>query len=216
MRYRLDFKHFLGVCHAILFNDHGCGYAVFGLINYKLGVMNALIQLTTTPFPEPAFTVLRNRVFSHLERESAELAAVLACEIPPDSAPRPTQSTPMVRFGAYIDGSLVGWSSGWHERDRCFYMASSGVVPEHQGQGIYSALLQAVVNHVQSNGVQTIRSQHSVLNNRVIVCKLKRGFHISGLSLSAHMGSLVELILHLSEPRQELFRKRAIPFTAPR
>ena len=37
MRYRLDFKHFLGVCHAILFNDHGCGYAVFGLINHKLG-----------------------------------------------------------------------------------------------------------------------------------------------------------------------------------
>ena len=178
--------------------------------------MNAVIQLTTAPFPEPAFTELRNTVFSHLERESPELAAVLANEKPADSSPNPTHFSPMVRFGAYIEGQLVGWSSGWHERDRCYYMASSGVVPEHQGRGIYSALLQAAVAHARSTGAQIVRSQHSVLNNRVIACKLKRGFHISGLSVSAHMGSLVELVLHLSEPRLELFRNRAIPLTAPR
>ncbi len=178
--------------------------------------MNAVIQLTSSPFPEPAFTALRNRVFSHLERESSELADVLAHEKPADPPTQPTHSSPMVRFGAQVDGQLVGWSSGWYERDRCFYMASSGVAPEHQGQGIYSELLEAVLAHARSTGVQVVRSQHSVLNNRVIACKLKRGFHISGLSVSAHMGTLVELVFHLSEPRLELFRNRAIPFTTPR
>jgi hypothetical protein len=55
-----------------------------------------------------------------------------------------------------------------------------------------------------------------VLNNRIIVCKLQRGFHIAGLSFSAQMGSLVELVDHISAPRLELFRTRAVPFTASR
>ena len=38
MLYRIDFKHFFG-CRATLFNDHGCGYPVFGQINHKLGVL---------------------------------------------------------------------------------------------------------------------------------------------------------------------------------
>ena len=33
---RIDFKHFFW-CRATLFNDHGCGYPVFGQINHKLG-----------------------------------------------------------------------------------------------------------------------------------------------------------------------------------
>jgi hypothetical protein len=48
------------------------------------------------------------------------------------------------------------------------------------------------------------------------VCKLQRGFHIAGLSFSAQMGSLVELVHHISAPRLELFRTRAVPFKAPR
>ena len=32
---RIDFKHFFW-CRATLFNDHGCGYPVFGQINHKL------------------------------------------------------------------------------------------------------------------------------------------------------------------------------------
>jgi GNAT superfamily N-acetyltransferase len=182
----------------------------------RQGVMNALIQHTTAPFPEPEFTALRNAVFSQLERESTELASVQAQEGAQVTFPGAMALPPMFRFGAYLDGQLVGWSSGWLERDQCLYMASSGVSPEHQGQGIYSALLQAVVAHARDMNFRTVRSQHSVLNNKVIVCKLKRGFHITGTSVSAHMGTLVELVLHLSEPRLELFRTRTIPLTAPR
>lgn len=178
--------------------------------------MNVVIRHTTAPFPEPEFSALRNAVFSQLERESAELAAVQAHEGAQSTLPASMPSPPMFRFGAYIGEQLVGWSAGWLERDHCLYMASSGVATEHQGQGIYSALLQAVVAHARDLNLRTVRSQHSVLNNKVIVCKLKRGFHIAGVTVSAHMGSLVELVLHLSEPRLELYRTRTIPFTAPR
>lgn len=44
-----------------------------------------------------------------------------------EAAPHP----PMVRFGAFIDQALVGWSCGWFERGHSFYMANSGVVAAH-------------------------------------------------------------------------------------
>ena len=98
------------------------------------------------------------------------------------------------------------------ERGRVFYMANSGVAAAHRRKGVYSALLAAVRDHAASQDALVLRSQHSVVNNAVIIAKLRFGFHISGLSQSAQMGTLVELSHHLSPPRQEMFRSRAIPF----
>ena len=163
-------------------------------------------------FPEPAFSQLQRQVFADVQRESDELDAVLRAEATIEAA-APAHS-PMFRLGAYIGDELVGWSCGWMERGRVFYMANSGVVAAHRRKGIYTALLSAVRDHAVSQGVVTLRSQHSVLNNAVIITKLRFGFHVSGLSQSAQMGTLVELNYHLSQPRQELFRGRAIPFVA--
>lgn len=60
-----------------------------------------------------------------------------------------------------------------------------------------------------------MRSQHSVLNNPVIIAKLRSGFHIAGISQSAQMGTLVELICHLNPQRHELFRTRSLPYVTP-
>ena len=94
-------------------------------------------------------------------------------------------------------------------------MASSGVHPEHRRRGIYSTLLEAAIGHAAASRAQVVRSQHSVLNNPVLIAKLKRGFQVSGLSSSAQMGTLVELTLHLSTQRQALWRSRAIPLMEP-
>ena len=82
----------------------------------------------------------------------------------------------------------------------------------HRRKGVYTALLSAVRDHALSQDALVLRSQHSVLNNPVIIAKLRFGFHISGLSQSAQMGTLVELSHHLSPPRDEMFRSRAIPY----
>jgi GNAT superfamily N-acetyltransferase len=163
-------------------------------------------------FPEPAFSQLQRQVFAAVQRESDELDAVLRAEAEVEAAV-PVHS-PMFRLGAYIGEELVGWSNGWMERGKVFYMANSGVVAAHRRKGVYTALLSAVRDHAVSQGVVTLRSQHSVLNNAVIITKLRFGFHVSGLTQSAQMGTLVELSHHLSPPRAELFRSRAIPLVA--
>lgn len=177
-----------------------------------------LIKQLSERFPEPAFSELQRRVFEDIQHESAELADVLAYERRDPSvtaAPSAAQS-PMVRFGAFRDDELVGWSCGWMERGDAFYMAHSGVAPQHRRQGLYTALLDAVLLHARSCGAREVRSQHSVLNNPVIIAKLGREFHISGLSVSAPMGCLVELTYRVHAPRSELFRSRVVPLVEPR
>ncbi|MDP3759259.1 MAG: GNAT family N-acetyltransferase [Ramlibacter sp.] len=169
------------------------------------------VRLVET-FSEPAFSQLQRLVFADVQRESDELDALLRAEAAAEAIS--VTHPPMHRLGAYIGEELVGWSNGWMERGRVFYMANSGVAAAHRRKGVYTALLSAVRDHASSQGVVTLRSQHSVLNNAVIIAKLRFGFHICGLSQSAQMGTLVELVHHLSQPRREIFRGRAIPFVA--
>ena len=178
-----------------------------------------IISKVETPFPEPGFSALQRRVFAEVQQSSSLLAAALADEARkrgegqggPGSLLRGT--TPVLRFGAYAGEDLVGWSYGWFEPpDGGFYMANSGVEAAYRRCGIYSALLEAIVDHARGAGAPFVRSRHSVLNNPVIVCKLRRGFYISGLGLTANLGMLVELVRHLTPERESLFRSRVIPF----
>jgi GNAT superfamily N-acetyltransferase len=121
----------------------------------------------------------------------------------------------MVRFGAYSDEQLVGWSFGWFERPDSFYMANSGVLPSHRRLGVYSQLVGAIVEHAQSHGAGRVHSRHSVLNTAVIIAKLKLGFIISGTNFSEHSGLLVQLVRHTSTARADVFHHRVVPFVTP-
>lgn len=186
-------------------------------VTANVGVMNPTISLLSTKFPEPEFTKLQRKVFASVQSESPALASVMAAEQALAASPTAEQlkHSAMVRFGAYMGEDLVGWSCGWFERCNTYYMAHSGVVTEHRRQGIYSALLETATEHAKSCGAIVVRSQHSVLNNPVIICKLNRNFRITGLSVSAQMGNLVELSLHMSPARDELFSSRVMPLVAP-
>lgn len=176
------------------------------------------IQLRETEkFPEPEFLRLQQLVFSDIQATSPQLDEVLAIEREfhgGNATQKISALTPLQRIGAYCADELVGWSYGWLERGATFYMANSGVHPAFRRQGIYSTLLDTVATKAKHQGAVKIRSQHSVLNNAIIVCKLQRGFQITGLSQSAQMGALVELTLHLSPARASLFRSRFIPLVA--
>jgi GNAT superfamily N-acetyltransferase len=176
--------------------------------------MNAIHIREVGKFPEPEFSRLVRAVFADVQQPSPELAAVLAAEASTCTSNTEAQS-PMFRLGAYRGEALVGWSCGWMERGRVFYMANSGVVQAHRRQGIYSLLLQSIREYAISKGAVALRSQHSVLNNSVIIAKLRAGFHIVGISQSAQMGSLVELICHFTPQRHELFRSRSLPYVTP-
>jgi GNAT superfamily N-acetyltransferase len=168
-------------------------------------------------FPEPEFSELQRTVFEGIQQYSSPLADLLERERKelPLASPAPSSAfSPTLRLGAYCGDELVGWSFGWLERDRAFYMANSGVKASWRRQGIYSRLVQAACEHARALGATLVRSQHSVLNNPVIVAKLKSGFHLSGLSHSAQMGALAELSCYLSEDRLALLRSRTMPWTA--
>jgi len=166
-------------------------------------------------FAEPAFGQLHHTVFADLQQVSQSWANLYATE--EASAPAvQDKMSPMHRLGAFMGDELVGWSCGWMERGRSYYMATSGVVPGHQRKGVYTALLHEVRHLAESLGATSLRSRHSVLNNPVLIAKLQFGFQISGLSVSAEMGSLVELTYHLNPARQRVYRERVVPFVRPR
>jgi hypothetical protein len=179
-----------------------------------LSLMNSIAIRHVEKFPEPDFSRLSRAVFADVQQPSVELASTLAAEASAcTSAGYP--HAPMYRLGAYTEEELVGWSSGWMERGNVFYMANSGVVSTHRRMGVYSSLLSAIREYASANGAVAIRSQHSVLNNPVIIAKLQAGFHVSGLSQSAQMGTLLELTYHFSEKRHGLFRTRSLPYVIP-
>jgi ribosomal protein S18 acetylase RimI-like enzyme len=176
--------------------------------------MNGIDIRPVEKFPDPEFARLQRIVFADMQQSSPELAAALAQEAASKPAVAHTHS-PMFRLGAFDGDELVGWSYGWMERGDVFYMANSGVVPSHRRRGIYSSLLAAIREHASAQGAAAIRSQHSVMNNPVIIAKLRAGFHVCGLSQHARMGALVELTQHLFDQRQQLFRLRSLPYVVP-
>ena len=164
-------------------------------------------------FLEPAFSALQRSVFGNIQVDSPALEAVLEsekAEFSKREAVAEEVRAPMVRFGAYADDELVGWSCGWMERGGTYYMANSGVVPSRRRSGVYSKLLSASCEYALSRGQNTVRSQHSALNNPVIIAKLRHGFHVTGLTVSAQMGALVEMTLHLTQAREQLFSSRFV------
>ena len=165
-------------------------------------------------FPEPAFSQLQHSVFCGVQGYSAAMQDALTSEAEALPAwPKGSALSPSLRLGAYEGGTLVGWSFGWLERGRVFYMANSGVIASRRRGGLYTRLVEAVCQHASAIGAIAVKSEHSVLNNGVIIAKLRLGFGITGLSQSAQMGALVELTRHLSAQRDGVFRSRAIPFT---
>jgi GNAT superfamily N-acetyltransferase len=179
-------------------------------------------DMTTSPveiryverFPEPDFSRLNRQVFAEVQQPSMDLATTLAAETPAE-AQQQQAHIPMYRLGAYADDELVGWTCGWMERGNVFHVANSGVVATHRRSGIYTMLMAAIHEYAKSQGAMAMRSQHSVLNNPVIIAKLRAGYHVSGLSHSAQMGTLVELTRYFFAERQALLRARVLPYVTP-
>jgi ribosomal protein S18 acetylase RimI-like enzyme len=112
-----------------------------------------------------------------------------------------------LNLGIYHQGEFVGWSFGEQDGPDRFYMVNTGLLPEHQGKGIYTRLLPKILHILREAGFQVVWSRHVATNNQVIVPKLKAGFVITGLEVTEMFGVLV----HLSYRFNDL-RRHAIDF----
>ncbi|MES3038965.1 MAG: GNAT family N-acetyltransferase [Bdellovibrionota bacterium] len=106
---------------------------------------------------------------------------------------------------------IVGWTDGWQDsvEQDSFFMGASLVLPEYRKQGLYTALVNKVMELSKDEGFQSIWSLHVMTNNPVLIGKLKIGFHIYGFEVNTRYGALVRLVYHHSETKLKALKFRA-------
>ncbi len=111
-------------------------------------------------------------------------------------------------WGLYAGEHLIGWSFAQQRDGRAVYMADTGILPEHQGRGLYTRLLPHLLDTFRDAGYTLVQSHHRATNNAVLVPKLRAGFFIQGLNL--YEGGLnVALTLSLDEPYEGAMHVRS-------
>lgn len=104
-------------------------------------------------------------------------------------------------------GEPVGWFMGEAEDFQTFYMRNTGILPEHQNQGIYTSFAAQLTKYIGEIGYERISSQHKVTNQKILISKLRMGFIICNLELTENWGPMVKLVKLLPKDRQDAFIK---------
>ncbi len=100
----------------------------------------------------------------------------------------------------------IGWSFSEQREPDTLFMVWTGLLPEKQDQGIYSAFLRNYVAYARALGYARITSNHMVNNRRVLVAKLKAGFVASGMTLDERWGAMIWLTCHLDDDLASAYR----------
>ncbi|WP_272976048.1 GNAT family N-acetyltransferase [Deinococcus geothermalis] len=124
----------------------------------------------------------------------------------PWKAPPPRGET--FQWGLYQGEELIGWHHARQRDERTVDMADTGILPEHQGRGLYSRLLPRVLDVYRDAGYTLVTSHHRATNNRVLIPKLRAGFFLQGLKLDEG-GLNVALTLSLDGTYREAMHVRS-------
>lgn len=114
-----------------------------------------------------------------------------------------------IRVGLFVKGELRGWSFGWQDSADSFYMGASAIDPDLRRKGYYSQLVRYVLDRTCELGFQSVSSNHILVNNKVIIAKLKLGFTIKGIEVDAVHGTLLRINYHHNELMKKAARFRA-------
>lgn len=106
-------------------------------------------------------------------------------------------------------GEPIGWTRGAQKDRETYSMSNTGIFPDYRCRGVYSALLSAVLDLTRREGFQKVISRHSVVNNAILVPKLKAGFRITGFEVNDVFGILVNLTYFFNERRSNALLYRA-------
>jgi len=89
--------------------------------------------------------------------------------------------------------NLVGWCTAIQRDIDVWYMHNTAIFEAHRKKGLYTAVLQLMLNYAKLEGYQKVESIHIATNNAIIIPKLKAGFVITGMHISEKYGTMVEL-----------------------
>lgn len=101
----------------------------------------------------------------------------------------------------YDVDKAIGWSAGRMTGASEFMMDVTGILPEYQSKGIYTAFLKLYMPYLQDCGYERVASYHSPTNRAVLIAKLKAGFNISAMELRELGGASVKLVYFLHQDR---------------
>ncbi|WP_309571263.1 GNAT family N-acetyltransferase [Deinococcus sp.] len=125
----------------------------------------------------------------------------------------PSAKTPLplgetFSWGIFSGDDQIGWQFSHQTDERTVSMADTGILPAHQGRGVYTRLLPHVLDAFQAAGYTLVSSHHRATNNRVIIPKLRAGFLVQGLNL--YEGGLnVALTLSLDDTYRDAMHVRS-------
>ena len=109
----------------------------------------------------------------------------------------------------YEGDTCIGWTSGRQDHVDRLYMENTGILPDHQGRGIYTAMLPHLLEIARAAGFQRVYSRHTAVNNAVLVPKMKAGFLITSMELSEKYGLMIHLSYYFNKHRLNALRFRA-------
>lgn len=109
----------------------------------------------------------------------------------------------------YHGDEPIGWTSGRQDHADRMYMENTGILPAHQGKGIYSAMLPILLELIRKQGFQRVYSRHNAVNNAILIPKMKAGFLITSMELSEKYGLLIHLSYYFNEFRLNALRFRS-------
>ena len=112
-----------------------------------------------------------------------------------------------LRLVMFHGDTLVGWHYGYETNSETYYMQNSAILKEHRNQGLYTKLLEVILEKLEEEGFQEIISTHHPHNAAVLIPKLKKGFFISGMQFNERFRSLVEMKFIYNENRRKVYFK---------
>lgn len=104
---------------------------------------------------------------------------------------------------------FIGFSFGFQESSDTFYMVASAIFENHRGHGLYTNLLNHVIEVAKNEGFQIIYGTHCATNNAIIIPKLKAGFVIAKFEISDMFGAIVHLHYYTNKLRRKVMDYRS-------
>lgn len=116
----------------------------------------------------------------------------------------------VLHLGLYSpQNEFVGFSFGWQDGYESYFMAASAVLPEHRRQGLYSKMVEIVIQRATEQGFQKIYGTHCATNNAVLIPKMKLGFIFSKIELSDMFGTIIHLTYFTNPLRRKVMDYRS-------
>lgn len=105
-------------------------------------------------------------------------------------------------------GEVIAIFRGIERSAYHFEMNHCVVHRAHRQKGVYSAIVDMVIDYCRAQKYAEIMSSHAPNNNAILIAKLKKGFHFISMELDPRFGVNVNLRYFLDEDAKQAYLLR--------